>query len=45
MRTRRILQLEVMKFYQREENREKERKKTDKQVTKKNIIARLVGLK
>ena len=44
MRTRRRTQLEIMKFYQREENKEIERKK-QKVNTKRNIIARMVGLK
>ena len=44
MRTRRMTQLEIMKFYQREANREAERKQ-QKESKKRNIFARLVGLK
>jgi hypothetical protein len=44
MRARRIIQLEVMKFYQREENRER-RRKQQKENKRRGIFARLVGLK
>ena len=44
MRTRRRTQLDIMKFYQREANREAERKQ-QKESKKRNIFARLVGLK
>ena len=43
MRTRRMLQLEIMKYYQREVNREARRKQqADK---KRGLLARLVGMK
>jgi len=44
MRTRRKTQLDIMKFYQREANREAERKqqRTNK---KRGLLARLVGMK
>ena len=44
MRSRRKTQLEIMKFYQREVNREAERKQK-KENKKRGLVARLVGLK
>ena len=44
MRTRRKTQLDIMKFYQREANREAERKQRQEN-KKRSLLARLVGLK
>jgi hypothetical protein len=44
MRTRRMTQLEIMRFYQREVNKEAERRQ-QKENKKRNIFARLVGIK
>jgi len=42
MRTRRMIQLEIMKFYQREVNRVQRKQRMNK---KRSLLARLVGLK